>query len=198
MHFWSIFSSFLYVLFIWWQLFLICDVLFVFSIHLGCFSDPGSVPSNAFYLPDALEDEKLLYCTKCDAYKPPRAHHCSQCNRCIIRMDHHCPWINNCVGFKNMKFFVLFLGYVISLCVYTFLLDLYRLVYSYKHVTYEDLPGRNQYGLWVPSYYRNYAYIKFSCFILLLYKFNDDWCADNNSNKHDLYICLLMMMNSDW
>lgn len=40
-----------------------------------------------------------------------------------------------------MKFFVLFLGYVIALCVYTILLDVYRLVYSYKHVTYEDLPG---------------------------------------------------------
>ena len=105
---------------------------------VGAFTDPGSVPSNATYLPNCDEDDKLLFCAKCNAYKPPRAHHCSSCNRCIVRMDHHCPWINNCIGYRNMKFFVLFLVYTLLLCVYTFIMDICRLYYTYKHAETED------------------------------------------------------------
>lgn len=51
-------------------------------------------------------------CTRCETYRPPRAHHCRICKRCIRRMDHHCPWINNCVGERNQKYFLQFLIYV--------------------------------------------------------------------------------------
>lgn len=98
---------------------------------IGTFSDPGAVPSNATYLSGCSEDEKLSYCAKCEAYKPPRAHHCSSCNRCIIRMDHHCPWVNNCVGYRNMKFFLLFLAYTLCMCIFTFIMDIFRLYFVY-------------------------------------------------------------------
>uniref|UniRef100_A0A3P9P9S0 Palmitoyltransferase n=1 Tax=Poecilia reticulata TaxID=8081 RepID=A0A3P9P9S0_POERE len=29
-------------------------------------------------------------CSRCEIYRPPRAHHCRVCQRCIRRMDHHC------------------------------------------------------------------------------------------------------------
>nr|CAD7411630.1 unnamed protein product [Timema poppensis] len=39
-----------------------------------------------------LQREDWTVCTRCETYRPPRAHHCRICKRCIRRMDHHCPW----------------------------------------------------------------------------------------------------------
>lgn len=64
-------------------------------------------------------DSEWTVCTRCETYRPPRAHHCRICKRCIRRMDHHCPWINNCVGERNQKFFLQFLVYVALMAVYS-------------------------------------------------------------------------------
>ena len=31
------------------------------------------------------------------------------CNRCVEHFDHHCPFINNCLGYRNHKYFLIFI-----------------------------------------------------------------------------------------
>jgi hypothetical protein len=61
-------------------------------------------------------------CKKCNLAKPPLSHHCSVCKRCVIKMDHHCPWLNNCVGYRNYRYFYLFLMYITLATAYVSLL----------------------------------------------------------------------------
>ena len=58
------------------------------------------------------ENQRGLWCYKCDKPRPTRAHHCPMCGTCVLKMDHHCPWINQCVGHHNHRYFVLFLLYL--------------------------------------------------------------------------------------
>lgn len=66
----------------------------------------------------------VRYCEKCACVKPDRAHHCSVCGSCVLKMDHHCPWVNNCVAFNNYKYFVLFLLYGLTYCLFVALSSL--------------------------------------------------------------------------
>lgn len=46
--------------------------------NLGVFTNPGAVPHNAWPLEQKVEenDNLLIRCGICDAYKPAKSHHC--------------------------------------------------------------------------------------------------------------------------
>ncbi|CAH1969967.1 unnamed protein product [Acanthoscelides obtectus] len=79
----------------------------VFHYYMAVVTHPGFPPEGE------LITEAVSICKKCIAPKPPRTHHCSVCNRCILKMDHHCPWLNNCVGFRNHRYFFLYMVYTV-------------------------------------------------------------------------------------
>ena len=116
-----------------------CAIAFTFNLvsllavgsHMRCMlTDPGAVPVE--FQPSALlhEQGSMPMCSRCNGFKPPRAHHCSQCDRCVMKMDHHCPWVNNCVGVNNQKHFVLFVGYTALMSGYALVLLAWRMVAS--------------------------------------------------------------------
>ncbi|KAL3266216.1 hypothetical protein HHI36_010398 [Cryptolaemus montrouzieri] len=116
------------------NLLLFNSILFLLCMsHIrAVFTDPGTIPlhANKMEFSDIHAHSTELgcdlvnwtICTRCETYRPPRAHHCRICKRCILRMDHHCPWINNCVGERNQKFFLQFLIYVGALAGYSVIL----------------------------------------------------------------------------
>lgn len=92
-------------------------MLFQFSFwmallcHLrAMLSDAGRTPP--LPTPENTKHEQR-HCESCGQWKPHRTHHCSICNVCVHHLDHHCYWINNCVGYRNQKYFSLFLFYVV-------------------------------------------------------------------------------------
>jgi len=71
-------------------------------------------------------------CKKCNVLKPPRTHHCPICRTCVVRMDHHCPWVLNCVGYRNHRYFALFLFWIWVGCIYIGIMTLPQMIAASK------------------------------------------------------------------
>lgn len=58
----------------------------------------------------ALEQSISLdnFCSYDEVLKTETSFHCHTCGRCVEQFDHHCPFINNCLGYRNHKYFTLF------------------------------------------------------------------------------------------
>jgi len=92
--------------------------------------DPGYVPKQPNFLrllkQLIAENYHLDYvCVPCETLRPENADHCNFCNRCVQKFDHHCVFVNNCLGYRNHKWFLLFLVsftiYMIGLLLHTVL-----------------------------------------------------------------------------
>jgi len=68
------------------------------------------------------------YCFTCQSIRPPRTFHCSNCERCIYGHDHHCPWTGNCIGYRNYKYFFLFVINTSILAWFVFICTIVKLV----------------------------------------------------------------------
>uniref|UniRef100_A0A8C7Y284 Palmitoyltransferase n=1 Tax=Oryzias sinensis TaxID=183150 RepID=A0A8C7Y284_9TELE len=120
-------------------------LLLLLACHFkAVFSDPGMVPlpetaidfSDLRSQPSRINErgcEGWTLCSRCETYRPPRAHHCRVCQRCIRRMDHHCPWINNCVGELNQKYFIQFLFYTGMASLYSMVLVVWAWVWRIRN-----------------------------------------------------------------
>ncbi|KAK9874286.1 hypothetical protein WA026_002638 [Henosepilachna vigintioctopunctata] len=108
-----------------------------------------------------LVTEAVSICKKCIAPKPPRAHHCSVCNHCILKMDHHCPWLNNCVGFRNHRYFFLYMVYMVIGVIFVIIAGFdigYSVIIALN--SDEELDGHpvklNKSGMFVPLEHKGY------------------------------------------
>lgn len=95
-------------------IFYYCVVMAILCHILTIVTDPGSLNDE---LVSKLTPETKNLCKNCQHDRPNRAHHCKICNRCFMKMDHHCPWVFNCVGYRNQKYFFLFIIYTVIGCL---------------------------------------------------------------------------------
>ena len=64
------------------------------------------------------------HCKKSNGPKPPRAHYDRVTRKLVLNMDHYCPWVFNVVGWRNYRYFFLFLLWLWTGTVFAILMTL--------------------------------------------------------------------------
>eukprot|EP00043_Microstomoeca_roanoka_P019436 m.218702 g.218702 ORF g.218702 m.218702 type:complete len:338 (-) comp16994_c3_seq6:80-1093(-) len=107
----------------------------VYNYFMVTVTNPGHPPQMPLNDMGVNRQEGESFCKKCQSVKPARAHHCRVCGRCVLKMDHHCPWVHNCIGFRNHRYFFLFMAFLWVGCVYVAWVcsELFFLRYNYSH-----------------------------------------------------------------
>ena len=67
-------------------------------------------------------DGRPVFCSRCQNWKPDRAHHCREVDRCVRKMDHYCPWVGGIVSETSFKFFIQFVGWTAIFCIFNLIL----------------------------------------------------------------------------
>ena len=69
-------------------------------------------------------------CRQCFIIKVSGTSHCSICHKCVYMKDHHCIWFNKCVGQFNIKYYILFLLYLLLCSYISFMKFLYYIIFK--------------------------------------------------------------------
>ncbi|KAI9105445.1 DHHC palmitoyltransferase-domain-containing protein [Phlyctochytrium arcticum] len=111
-------------------------ILAVFgSFFMASLADPGIITSDNYKTVQSIwEYDSLIFtpkmCRTCKFEKPARSKHCAVCNVCVAKSDHHCAWLNTCVGYRNYRWFLLFLFLTNTIAYYGCYLSIQVLRYE--------------------------------------------------------------------
>ncbi|XP_005177763.1 probable palmitoyltransferase ZDHHC24 [Musca domestica] len=102
---------------------------------LACMLVDTSIRATILTPPQEPQLRKLWrFCSLCETLAPIRSWHCDSCKTCVLKRDHHCIFTGNCVGYRNQRYFILFLVYVIIGCSYCCLYNCVYFWYLHKDI----------------------------------------------------------------
>jgi hypothetical protein len=84
------------------------------------------------------------FCFYCKVIKSIKTFHCMICGQCVEKFDHHCIYINNCLGYRNHKYFILFLFFLFCYITVSILTRLLDFIFVELHLYKNDVLYRYQ------------------------------------------------------